>query len=185
MKLFDTHTHYLRHDAWVNRAPGDILEPGYTYSVGVHPWDAGSFDLRALEEAARHDCVKAIGETGLDTLRGPSLDIQESVFREHVRLSEMFGKPLIIHCVKAFDRLMALKKEIKPMQPWIIHGFRGKPQQAGQLLRAGFHLSLGPNFNPETARVIPSDRLHIETDDSPVALEEVASAVQKALDHRQ
>ena len=115
MKLFDTHTHHLRHDAWVNRAPGDILEPGYTYSVGVHPWDAGSFDLRALEEAARHDCVKAIGETGLDTLRGPSLDIQESVFREHVRLSEMFGKPLIIHCVKAFDRLMALKKEIKPM----------------------------------------------------------------------
>ncbi len=80
---------------------------------------------------------------------------------------------------------MALKKELKPTQPWIIHGFRGKPQQAGQLLRAGFNLSLGPNFNPETARVIPSDRLHIETDDSPVTLKAVASAVQKALDHRQ
>lgn len=184
MKLFDTHTHHLRHDAWVNRAPGDILEPGYTYSVGIHPWYADSFDLRALEEAAAHEAVAAIGETGLDTLRGPSLEVQEPVFRAHVKLSESLGKPLVIHCVKAFDRLMALKKELKPTQPWIIHGFRGKPQQAGQLLRAGFNLSLGPNFNPETARVIPSDRLHIETDDSPVALVAVASAVQKALDNR-
>lgn len=185
MKLFDTHTHHLRHDAWVNRAPGDILEPGYTYSVGVHPWDADSFDLRALEEAAAHEAVAAIGETGLDTLRGPSLEVQEHVFRAHVNISESLGKPLVIHCVKAFDRLMALKKELKPTQLWIIHGFRGKPQQAGQLLRAGFHLSFGPNFNPDTARVIPSDRLYIETDDSPVALQAVASAVQKALDHRQ
>lgn len=180
MKLFDTHTHHLRHDAWVNRAPGDILAPGYTYSVGVHPWDAGSFDLRALEEAAAQEAVEAIGETGLDTLRGPSLEVQEPVFRAHVDLSESLGKPLVIHCVKAFDRLMALKKELKPTQPWIIHGFRGKPQQAEQLLRAGFHLSLGPNFNPETARVIPSDRLHIETDDSHVPITEVAAAVAAA-----
>lgn len=180
MRLFDTHTHHLRHDAWVNRAPGEDLIDGYTYSVGVHPWDAAKFDMDALEVAASSPLVAAIGETGLDALRGPSLEVQEGVFRHHVAISERLGKPLIIHCVKSFDRLLAIRKELNPVQTWIAHGFRGKPQQAMQLLRAGFHISLGPRFNPETARIIPADRLHIETDDSPIAIAEVASAIASA-----
>ncbi len=180
MNLFNRHTHLLCHDAWVNRSPGDELIDGYTYSVGVHPWNAAKFDLKALQEAASSPLVAAIGETGLDALRGPSLDVQEAVFRRHVELSERLGLPLIIHCVKAFDRLVAIRKEIKPSQTWIIHGFRGKPQQARQLLDAGFHLSLGPRFNPDSARIIPADRLHIETDDTFMPITEVAAAVAAA-----
>jgi len=180
MKLFNMHTHLLCRDAWVNRSPGDTLADGYEYSVGVHPWNAGAFDMAELEKSACNPLVKAIGETGLDALRGPSVDVQEAVFRRHVELSERLGLPLIIHCVKAFDRLIAIRKEIKPSQTWIIHGFRGKPQQARQLLDAGFHLSLGPKFNTETARIIPAERLHIETDDSDVDISEVAEAIKNS-----
>ncbi len=178
MKLFDTHTHHLRHNAWVNRSPGEPLTDGYEYSIGVHPWDAGAFNEAALVKAASSPQVKAIGETGIDMLRGPQPEVQEAVFRRHVALSETLGLPLIIHCVKAFDRILAIKRELNPRQPWIIHSFRGKPQQALQLLRAGLHLSLGPHFNPATARIIPLDRLHIETDDSSTSLEDVAKSVE-------
>lgn len=178
MKLFDTHTHHLRHNAWVNRSPGDTLTDGYSYSIGVHPWEADRFNEKALIEAASNPLVKAIGETGIDMLRGPEPDVQEAVFRRHAELSETLRLPLIIHCVKAYDRIMAIRREIKPEQPWIIHGFRGKPQLARQLLNAGFHISLGPRFNPETARIVPGDRLHIETDDSTASIEEVAKSIE-------
>ncbi len=180
MTLFDTHTHSLRPDAWVNRSPADILDPGFAYSMGVHPWNAADFSLTELREAARSPLVEAIGETGLDKLKGPSMECQEAAFRGHIATSEEFRKPLIIHCVKAFDRLLALKKELKPQQRWIVHGFRGKPQLAAQLLAAGIDLSLGPAFNPFTAAIIPADRLHIETDDTDTPIAEVAAAVDKA-----
>ena len=50
--------------------------------------------------------------------------------------------------------------------PWIIHGFRGKPQLAQQLLNNGFYISLGEHFNPQTVTIIPTNRLLFETDES-------------------
>ena len=58
------------------------------------------------------------------------------VFREHVKLSEMLRKPLIVHCVKAVDELLAIRKEMGVTHPWVLHGYRGGPEQAEQLRRA-------------------------------------------------
>ena len=91
-------------------------------------------------------------------------------------LAEEVQKPLILHCVKAYDRLIALRKEMKPQQAWILHGFRGKPQQAEQLIKAGFHISLGEKFNPDSARIIPADRLFIESDESSAAIAYIYAA---------
>jgi TatD DNase family protein len=77
--------------------------------------------------------------------------------------------------VKAYSEIMALKRELRPMQPWIIHGFRGKPELARQLLCADFYISLGERFNPAAAAVIPADRLLVETDDSTMPIAEIAS----------
>ena len=57
--------------------------------------------------------------------------------------------------------------------PWIIHGFRGKPQLAQQLLNKGFYISLGEKFNPETVSIIPVDRLLFETDESPLNINKI------------
>ena len=89
-------------------------------------------------------------------------------------------KPLIIHCVKAFDSIIALHKEYRPQQAWIIHGFRGKPQLAEQLTRAGLSLSLGEHFNEESARIILAEKLFIESDESKVPIEEIYARIAKA-----
>lgn len=180
MKLTDVHSHALSGDGIVNRGPADKILPGYCYSIGIHPWEEAGCSMESLTEAASRPEVIAIGETGLDKLRGPAMDIQIERMRQHIELSEQLHKPLIIHCVKSFDLLMALRREMRPKQVWIIHGFRGKPDTALQLAKAGMYLSLGRLFNTDTARLIPPDRLLIETDDSPVTIIQVAEAIAEA-----
>lgn len=180
MKLIDTHTHKLSPSGIVNCQIGQTLEPNILYSVGHHPWNTSPFDETQLIAQADLPQIVAIGECGLDNLRGPNLQRQQQIFSSHIHASETLRKPLIIHCVKAIDTLLAMKKESSPTQPWILHSFRGKPQQAMQLIDQGLHLSLGPKFNPATAAIIPPDRLLIETDDSALTIEQIASQIAQA-----
>lgn len=166
----DVHTHRLDagSSAIINLpldAGVETIEPGCSYSVGVHPWDADrEVDWARLRRLAVHPQVVAIGEVGFDALRGPSLDAQEPVFVRQARLAEELGKPLIIHCVRAYGRLMELRRELKPHQPWLVHGFRGKPELARQLISLGFEISLGSKFNPAVPSAVPAHLLHRETD---------------------
>ncbi len=166
--ITDIHTHRQdARNAIISVTPGQPRRADLYYSVGIHPWDsatAGDDDIEAVRQAATEPNVLAIGECGLDTLKGAPLDRQLQLFEAQAQIAEEAGKPLILHIVKAWDRLLALKKRLRPTVPWIIHGFRGGPQQARQLLDAGLHLSLGKRYNPDTERIIPPDRLHRETD---------------------
>ena len=72
----------------------------------------------------------AFGEAGFDKLRGPSVELQRSVFAEQVKIAGENRKPLVIHCVKAWDELLAAHKNLKPVTPWLVHGFRGKKELA-------------------------------------------------------
>ena len=141
-----------------------VPEPFY-FSAGIHPWDAGKYDLAAFAPLFDSPRCLAIGECGLDALRGPSMDIQEQVFLQQIALSEELKKPLIIHCVKALDRLLQRHKEQKPAMPWMFHGFRGKPQQLRSLLDAGFYVSFGCSYNEESLCLCPLGRMMLETDD--------------------
>lgn len=149
----------LHIDPW-----GDI--PHFSY--GIHPWDTASADIDAMlervEALATDPRVVAIGETGLDALRGAPLDVQERIFMRHAAIAERVGKPLIIHAVRTAARVAELCRSMRPTVPWIIHGFRGNPQFARQLLAAGLSLSLGPRHNPELTAIVPPGRLYRETD---------------------
>jgi len=153
------------------------------YSLGIHPWkiypELLPEHLRFIEENIQFDAVKAVGECGLDKLCDTPWDLQLKAFNGQILLSEKYNKPLIIHCVKAFDELLALKKEIKPKQPWIIHGFRGKPEQMGQLTDHGLFLSFGIHFNEETVRLISSSGFFLETDDADVSIETIYENVAR------
>lgn len=178
--LYDIHTHDLtRRDALVNLPEGADIPAEGRFSVGIHPWDAASMTPQRwqwLEEAAAAPQVLAIGECGLDALRGPSLDLQEPLFIEQARLATSLGKPLIIHCVRAWDRLLRLNKQLHGHSTWIIHGFRGKEALGRQLLDAGLHLSFGPATPPRVAQALAAlqSRTYLETDDSPLPIAEVA-----------
>ena len=175
MVYYDIHTHHLpvhpEDAAIVNSlVPTFDVGTGLFRSVGIHPWEltehnAGQL-LDYLKQQLRKKQFVAVGEAGLDKLAVASMELQLTVFKAQVRLSEEYGLPLIIHCVKAMDELLAVKKEFRPQQAWIWHGFRGKTEQAVQLLKKGFYLSLGIRYNEDSLRVIPLDRLFLETDDS-------------------
>lgn len=143
------------------------------YSVGIHPWYIASADTNRsrFEELLRHPQVLAVGEAGLDKPAESSLPVQMEVFEYQARLAEEIEKPLIIHLVKAVDELLKLKQQIHPMTPWIIHGFRGKAALAEAYLRHGFHLSFGEKYHEEALRIVPPERLFLETDESAVPID--------------
>ncbi len=184
MTYIDFHTHQVP----VGQDVVAVVDGRDTW--GIHPWEAyprplpkgmgesKSFPLgEDLGEASR--CL-AIGECGLDALRGPSLSVQEEVFVWQVRLSESLGKPLIIHCVRAIDRLLHLRKSLRPKQSWMLHGFRGKPQQLRSLVDAGFFVSFGPRHNEESLLLCPAERLMLETDaDAETSIKELYNNVAR------
>jgi TatD DNase family protein len=115
---------------------------------------------------ALHTHVLMIGEAGLDKKNGSTpMETQMEVFREHVRLSELLRKPLIIHCVKGFDEVLAIRKEMKAALPWLIHGFRGGIEQWQQLSRAGLLVSIGEHYDEELVKELPLSQLFIESDE--------------------
>ena len=168
----DIHSHVHRGPRILtNLEPGDDIDTALGeawYSVGIHPWSTteavDDATWAELERMAADPRVIAIGEAGLDALRGADEATQEAIFRRQAALSERMELPLIIHCVKGYGRLIALRKELRPRQRWIVHGFRGKPELARQLLAAGFDISLGEKHNPATAEIIPPERLFRESD---------------------
>ena len=140
------------------------------YSVGVHPWYPDRSLMAQACEYATSPLVVAIGETGLDKNTANSIGDfkqQQELFEEHIVLSEKVGKPLIIHCVKAWDELLHIHKSAKPSMPWIIHGFRGKATLAGQLMDAGLYLSFSTQHNVDSLKTAwEKRRLLVETDDT-------------------
>lgn len=155
------------------------------YSVGFHPWNLGTSgpseaEWKLFDTLARRKDVVAIGECGLDLLKGPVLAVQMNVFRRQAETAERLNKPVIIHCVKGYEQLIGLKKIINPKVAWIIHGFRGKPGVARMLISSGFYLSLGDKFNPASLSEIPLSRLFVETDESELTIEEITDAIAMA-----
>lgn len=164
----DAHTHVLKHDAVVNRYPGQPMPEGYLYSVGIHPWHVSQATWRQwllLERIAVRPDVVAIGEAGLDKLCATEWREQLEAFGRQILLSERVAKPLIIHNVRANQEILDAHRRFRPLQPWVIHGFRGKPQLAEMFLRRGIYISLGEVHNPATAAVIPPDMLLWESDE--------------------
>ncbi|MGN1252529.1 MAG: TatD family hydrolase [Muribaculaceae bacterium] len=161
----DVHTHRRGAGMITSVEPGEDTAGAERLSVGIHPWHADTGDIEAVRALALSDPrVVAIGECGLDRFRGPSIDIQQEVFEKHILLSEELRLPLVIHCVRAYSDLLALRKKHTPVQPWIIHGFRGKPELAQQLVRQGLYLSLGHLHNLAVPASVPSPHLLRETD---------------------
>lgn len=145
-QVADIHTHNpAATDAVINLEPGMDMRLDGLYSVGWHPWWPEP-DMEWVRRMAADPRVVMIGEMGIDKRRSPlTLTEQIALTRAHALLAEELRKPLILHTVGAWPEIMALRKELKPSQPWIIHGFRGKSQLAEQLLRAGFILSVNVN----------------------------------------
>ncbi len=187
--ILDLHTHHSAPYPCgiVSAAPqGWTPLPGQLYSLGLHPWylpsdpDALTALLQELERLAEHPQVVAIGESGLDALRGAPMWLQLTAFKRQAELAERVGKPLIIHDVKCHDAVLGVHKDLRPTVPWVLHGFRGKPQVARMFLTRGVCLSFGERFNEESLRLTPPDMLFAETDESPLTIDEIIEQISRA-----
>lgn len=184
--ILDIHTHHPAPcpEAVVNCGIHDFNPvENQLYSVGIHPWDIPSGisleDLKLLEEIVARPEVTAIGECGIDLLKGGPLFRQLQIMKVHVELSERYQKPLILHCVKANDIILGLHRDLNPSQLWAVHGFRGKPAAAEMFVNAGIYLSFGEKYNPEALLSTAKSFVLSETDESPMTIEEVISRLSE------
>lgn len=137
-------------------------------TAGIHPWQAAGRSASELLPLAPD--VQAIGETGLDLVRGAPLSEQLRLLREQLALAGKLQLPVVLHCVRAFEPLL---RELRgrALRAVLFHGFIGSPEQAREAVDRGYYLSFGERTfrSPKTLealRLTPLDRIFCETDES-------------------
>jgi TatD DNase family protein len=167
------------------RAPGDFgdalglvdRDPSwFAATVGIHPHEAAKApedDWRRLEALARDPRVRAVGETGLDFHYDLSpRDVQEAAFRRSLAIAKAAGKPVVIH-VRTAEALCAdiLRAEGVPAAGGVIHCFTADAAAARAFLDLGLYISVAGIVTFKSAeairdavRIVPRDRLMVETD---------------------
>jgi len=148
---------------------------GIWAAPGLHPMMADQWDGSAGAELEglldRAACV-AVGEIGLDGLIEVPMTAQEEAFVGQLRLAVEVGKPVLIHCRRAWGRVLeVLRREDAGKIGGILHGFGGSPEIARQALTLNFVIAFGgpltyPNARKriEVLRGLPDEAIVIETD---------------------
>jgi TatD DNase family protein len=145
-------------------------------TVGVHPNDAPKATaetFRELEALLAHPRVRALGEIGLDNHWGVPAEVQRPVFIRQLEMAAAARMPVIIHTRDAWEPTMEVLRShwAGSGLPCVMHCFTGDAAQARECLDLGFYLAFGgvttfPNAARvrEAARIVPANRLLVETD---------------------
>jgi TatD DNase family protein len=189
MIFFDVHTHdkIVSENIFsiVNKYPASshFTKP---FSIGIHPWYLKPAnvekELLLIEEKLQDKNCFALGECGLDKVTEIDFKLQKIVFRKQLQLSETYKKPVIIHCVKAFQEIIELKKELKSTQTWILHGFQKNLEVAESFLKNGIVLSFGAAiiYSEKLQNIvseIPITSILLETDASDISIQDIYKKV--------
>lgn len=151
-------------------------DPQLHAAPGVHPLAAQSWSLQVeqeLRQKLEHPRAVAVGEIGLDRLLdSPSMDVQRQAFRSQLRLAVELGKPVLIHCRKAYgDLISILIEEHAEKVGGILHAYGGSLETALTAVDLGFVIAFGGSLTwpgskraalvlaglPQTAIVLESD----------------------------
>jgi TatD DNase family protein len=158
-----------------------VVQAGY-YSIGLHPWyidtNTRNNQLASLKEWCLHPQVLAIGECGLDKVCTTNLLLQQEVFIEQMQVAHEIRKPLIIHCVQAYEELLYLLDKYRVKVPVVFHGFSKQSLPLAQkIIAKGHYLSFGKALRQEKMRVLlralPQEKIFLETDDAVLPIKRV------------
>lgn len=140
-------------------------------TVGKHPEGGCEFDER-LKSLARKSKVVAVGECGLDT--GSEEEIK--LFKFNINLAKEAGLPLVVHCRNQFKKVF----EVLDYEKVQMHCFTGNEEEMRECVRRGWYISFGGILTFKNshnlravAKLVPEDRLLIETDSPYLAPEPV------------
>ena len=192
MEFFNLHTHKNTNQPnvleLVNQYPQEFDTTIPYYSIGIHPWfiveERVEADLAIIESKLQEVSCLAAGECGLDKRIDIPMNIQQMVFEKQLVLAQQYQKPVVIHCVAAFQELIAIKKKMNISVPMLIHGFSKNTPLAKQLLDNGFYISFGKYLllNKELEAVfksVPDNRFFLETDTVEEGIEAVYELAAK------
>ena len=127
----------------------------------------------AVERAAGHERIRAVGETGLDYFRtGPDgVAVQQDAFRWHIDLAKRLGKALQIHDRDAHEDVLRVLDEEGAPDRTVLHCFSGDLSTARESVERGYYLSFAGTVTFKNARtlrdaltVTPLSQLLVETD---------------------
>ena len=158
------------------------------FSLGLHPWTIENFEISEIKKILNTNLLKntnllfAIGETGMDKNINTPLSLQEEVFRIHISLALELKKPLILHCVRSFNEVQKILREMNFSFPVIVHGFNNNSQIAQSCIHLGYYLSFGPALLKEESNArkvlieIPDNRFFLETDAKEISIKQIYNA---------
>lgn len=143
------------------------------YTIGYHPWWTlkllSEEELTLMSDKYRDDafCL-GMGEFGLDNLKGAEIELQEKIIIQQIQIANQSKSPVVIHCVRAFDRMLRLRKKYGET-PWVVHGFVRNKTLAEQVLATGMYISMAPHDQislpfRDTLLFLPLDKIFLETD---------------------
>lgn len=156
------------------------------FSLEYHPWYIVENDGSLPPDFERNArSAAAIGECGLDRLKGASLPTQITVFEKICDVAEKQDKTLIVHCVRCESELLQVLKNFK-LDRVLIHGFNRSVSALDKLVQKGFMISLAPYFwrKPgvsDALRQMDFDRIGFESDDCPDDFEKIFQDAQQVL----
>jgi TatD DNase family protein len=191
--FINIHTHQPpAGNEWVVQNRYDHFEAtlnGGNYSIGLHPWyitaDSWLLQMEDLLQYSSNKNILAIGECGLDKVCATDFTLQQNVFAQQISIANTINKPLIIHCVKAFEEVQQLLQQHKVQVPVIFHGFNKSKTLALQLADKGYYLSFGKALQlPAMQHVLaslPQQQIFIETDAADIGIENMYTLAAKAL----
>ncbi|MGV8835398.1 TatD family hydrolase [Cellvibrio sp.] len=160
------HPHWIERQPWFQVDTNNLLDNSVREKIAALIQQ--EFNLSTKVCAAR--CV-AVGECGLDKMIATSFELQQQLLTIHIDVANQLRKPLIIHCVRAHNELIALLKKNKAEVGGVIHAFSGSYEVARQYVDLGFYLGIGGTITYERAQKtraaaakIPLECLVLETD---------------------
>ncbi len=169
LNYFDFHTHNTGPEPGVTALiSSPTVRPG-RFSLELHPWSLPP-EYTGISAAWRRalPLAAAVGEIGLDRLRGPELSVQAACFHEALALAAAAELPVVIHAVRATGPVLKAVAAYPRMRK-MLHGFRGSGRKLEPFLEAGFLISCVEVPPPE----LPLDRLGLESDEHPERLLEL------------
>ena len=168
-------------DGWTALAVWAAATPGVHFGLGIHPQLLPDLDpaddeprLAALAAALGRGGAVGVGECGLDAPSvgaGASMERQVAVLRGQLHLARRLGLPVMLHCLRAHDALLALLAEEPLPAGGVLHSFSGSADQARAYARFGLHFAFAGPVTYErarkpldAARAVARERLLLETD---------------------
>ena len=178
---------FVIHSLFLHEHQDFIEKENLLYTIGLHPWYADKLSeyetIARLEEIVAKKKIIALGEAGLDKIKGAEWNIQEKIVNIHIEIAAKYNLPLIIHSVRAHNEVIKIRKDSRTENPWVIHLFSGSEEIAHDFIRHGCYLSIGHHVLDKKSRIasylnkLPIEKIFLETDDFTIDIEDIYAKV--------